>query len=242
MVETWPASGQHSVRAHLPNRRRIAVIPGFGTTVRWHDRESKSFFCPACGNEREYQHREARNWLKIIVPIIPRDVVDSVYECQGCHRQYDEHVITSPPTSDLSTRLQRATRAAAVLAMLDGDPYHEPSRTKAVNVVRGAGLRHYTETDLDADLRSMDVSNLDVEAQQLTIDLDITGREHLLLDVGHVAIASGGMSHTNRVMLDRLGRSLELSPGSVHRLMTQLDQEAAAIAAFAPAPPRNQAE
>ena len=217
------------------------MIPGIGTTVRWRDREARSFFCPACGNEREYQHREARNWLKVIVPLIPREVVDNVYECQGCHRQYDEHVISSPPTSDLSTRLQRATRAAAVLAMLDGDPYHEPSRTKAVNVVRGAGLRHYTETDLDADLRSMDVSNLDAEAQQLTIDLDMTGREHLLLDVGHVAIASGSLSHNNRQMLDRLGRSLELSPGSVHRLMTQLDQEAAAIAAFAPAPPRNPA-
>ena len=67
----------------------------------------------------------------------------------------------------------------------------------------------------------------------------MTGREHLLLDVGHVAIASGSLSHNNRMMLDRLGRSLELSPGSVHRLMTQLDQEAAAIAAFAPTPPRN---
>ncbi len=212
------------------------MIPGFGTTVRWKDRESKSFFCPACGSEREYQHRQSRSWLRAVIPIIPREVLEDVYECQSCHREFDEHVITTPPTSDLSTRLQRTTRAAAILAMLDGDPYDERARNKAVNVVRGAGLRHYTETDLDADLRSMDVANLAHEAQQLTIDLELAGREHLLLDVGHVAIATGVLSHTNRVMLDELGRSLELSPGAVHRLLSQLDHDAASIAAFSPPP------
>jgi hypothetical protein len=212
------------------------VIPGFGTTVRWKDRESKSFFCPACGSEREYQHRQARVWVQAIIPIFPREVVEDVYACQSCHREFDEHVITTPPTSDLSTRLQRTTRAAAILAMLDGDPYDQVVRTKAVNVVRGAGLRHYSETDLDADLRSLDVANLDQEARGLTLDLEMSGREHLLLDVGHVAIATGTLSQANRMMLDQLGRSLELSPGAVHRIMAQLDHDAAAISAFGPRP------
>ncbi len=209
---------------------------GFGATAVWHDRGKGSFFCPACGSERDYVHRQSRNWFRVIIPVIPREILEDIYKCQTCHREFDEHVLTSPPTSDLSTRLQRATRAASVLAMLDGDPHNEHARTKAVDVVRGAGLRHYSETDLDADLRSIDVSQLHNEAQQLTIDLDMTGREHLLLNIGHVALASGAISPRNRAMLDQLGRSLELSPGAVHRLLAQLANDAAAKAAFAPRP------
>ena len=153
-------AGNISPRAHPSNRRSTSLDPrASATTVRWRDRESRSFFCPSAATSGEYQHKEAQALVERLRADHPASTSSTnVYECQGCHRQYDEHVISSPPTSDLSTRLQCAIRAAAVLAMLDGDPYHEPSRTKAVSVVRGAGLRHYTETDLDADLRSMDVS------------------------------------------------------------------------------------
>ena len=203
-----------------------------GTFERWRDRETGTFYCPGCGSERVYRHRRSRNWLCVVVPLIPREITADVYVCQGCHRVYDEHVLTSPPTSDLATRLQRLTRAATVLAVLDGDPYEESARRIAVLVIQGAGLPHYTTTDLDADLRSIDVNDLYDEARQLTIDLDHSGRERLLLDVGYVASASGAISASNRAMLDQLGRSLELSPGSVHRLLTQLDQDAANQAAF----------
>ena len=206
---------------------------GFGPTERWHEREDGVFFCPACGSERQYLHRQSRVWIRIIVPVIPRQVLEETFECRTCHREFDEHVLTSPPTSDLTTRLQRVTRAASVLAMLDGDPQNEAARTTAVDVVRGVGLRHYSETDLDADLRSIDVSLIHEEAQQLTIDLDFTGRERLVLDVGHVAIAAGELSPANRAMIDELGRSLELSPGVVHRLLAGLTLDAASAAAFA---------
>lgn len=206
---------------------------GFGPTERWHEREGGVFFCPACGSERQYLHRQSRVWIRIIVPVIPRQVLEETFECRTCHREFDEHVLTSPPTSDLTTRLQRVTRAASVLAMLDGDPHNASARTTAVDIVRGVGLRHYSETDLDADLRSIDVTLIHEEAQQLTIDLDFTGRERLVLDVGHVAIAAGELSPANRTMIDELGRSLELSPGVVHRLLADLTHDAASAAAFA---------
>ncbi len=204
-----------------------------GIAERWQELESRTFFCPGCGSERVYRHRRSRNWVFVLVPIVPRDVVADVYECQGCHRTYDEHVITSPPTSGLATRLQRVTRAAVVLAMLDGDPYDVPTRNTAMMVIRGVGIPHYSEADLDADLRSIDVTRLDAEAEALNIDLDPAGRERLVADVGHVATATGELSVANRTMLDRLGRSLELTPGAVHRILNGLDLEASRVAAFA---------
>lgn len=210
-----------------------AVSALVGTIERWKDSDAGNLFCPGCGSERSFRLRQSRNWLKVIVPLVPKDVTGEVYECQTCHRGYDEHVITSPPTSDLATRLQRVTRAAAVVAILDGDPYDEPSRRVAVGVIKGAGLPHYSIADLDADLRSMNVNHLEAVAEQLTIDLDIASRERLVLDIGHVATATGTLSTTNRTMLDRLGRALGITPGSVHRVLTRLDQEASNIAAFA---------
>lgn len=207
---------------------------GFGSTVLWHELEGGNFFCPACGSERSYLRRQSRRWVRFIVPILPKETIEDVYECQGCHREFDDHVITTPPTSDLATRLQRTTRIASVLAILNGDPYHQPSRAKAVDVVRGAGMRHYSDTDLDADLRSIDVAQINQEAHQLTIDLDLQGREHLLVSIGQVVIAAGPISETNRSMLHQLGRSLEVTPGTVHRILAQLDHEATMIAAFDP--------
>lgn len=213
-----------------------------GTFERWQDRETGTFYCPGCGSERVYRHRRSRNWFHVIVPLIPRDITADVYVCQGCHRVYDEHVIASPPTSDLATRLQRITRAAAVLAVLDGDPYEEASRRVAVTVIQGAGLPHYSTTDLDADLRSIDVENVEAEARELVIDLEPAGRERLVVDIGHVATATGTLTPSNRAMLDRLARALEMTPGVVHRILARLEQDAANIAAFAernpaPAPP-----
>lgn len=204
-----------------------------GTFERWHDRETGTFYCPGCGSERVYRHRRSRNWLCVVVPLVPRETTADVYVCQGCHRVYDEHVLTSPPTSDLATRLQRLTRAATVLAVLDGDPYEESARRIAVLVIQGAGLPHYTTTDLDADLRSMDVGNVEDEARALTIDMEPAARERLVVDIGHVATATGELSATNRTMLDRLARALEMTPGAVHRILARLEQDASNIAAFA---------
>lgn len=203
-----------------------------GTTERWQDRGSGSFFCPGCGSNRDYVHRRARNWFCLVVPLIPRDITDEVYECQTCHRVYDEHVITTPPTSDLATRLQRLTRAGAVTAILDDDPYAEAPRRVAVSVIGASGLRNYSTADLDVDLRSMNVSGLYELARQSTVDMDPNTRQHLILNIGHVAIANGRLSQGNRSMLERLGRELALTPGTVHRLLSRLEQEASNIAAF----------
>ena len=206
---------------------------GFGATELWKEQEVGTFFCPVCGSERRYVHRQSRTWIRVVVPLIPRDVLENVFECQTCHRRFDEHALTTGPTSDIATRLQRITRSASVLLMLNGDPHNEAARKKAVDVVQASGMRHYSETDLDADLRSIDVSNLDEEAEAIIIGLDIAGRERLLLDVGHVGIAAGELTDASRSTLDQLGRSLTLSPGSVHRILAQLSHEATAIGAFA---------
>lgn len=203
-----------------------------GVSERWTERGTGDFFCPGCGSRRGYVHRRSRNWFRIIIPLVPREITGEVYECQTCHREYDEHVITAPPTSDLATRLHRLTRAGVVTAILDGDPYAEAPRRIGVSVIASAGLRHYSTADLDVDLRSMDVSGLSALARESTIDMGHPARERLVIDIGHVAIAEGTLSDSNRAMLDELGRALELTPGTVHRLLSRLDHEAANIAAF----------
>lgn len=212
-----------------------------GITERWQDRGTGTFYCPGCGSQREYVHRRSRKWFCILIPLIPRDVTGEIYKCQTCRREYDEHVITSPPTSDLATRRLQMTRAAVVTAILDGDPYAAAPRRVAVSVISGAGLRHYSTADLDADLRSMDVANLLSLARESTIDMDNPARERLVIDIGHVAIADGALSDANRSMIDELGRALALTPGTVHALLSRLDNEAANIAAFAEHPPAGEA-
>lgn len=203
-----------------------------GVTERWEQCGTGEFFCPACGSQREYRHRRSRNWFCLGIPLIPRDVTAEVYECQTCHRAYGEQILTAPPRSDLATRRQRLTRAGAVTAILDDDPYAEAPRHVAVSVIAAAGLPHYSTADLDVDLRSMNVAGLESLATESTVDMDEDAREDLVIAIGHVATASGVLSDTNRAMLDRLGRALSLTPGTVHRLLSRLESEAANIAAF----------
>lgn len=200
----------------------------FGFRVRWHEITHGTFFCPSCGGDRQYAHKQAKRWFTLFfLPILPLKVLGESIECLSCHRTFNERVLHRPTTSDLASRLQFAMRLAVCTMVLDDDPHHRPSRDAALAAVRSTGATHYDETHLDADLRAIDLTQLDYAAGQLADDFEPAGKEHFLLTAGRVALASGRLTPSNHATLDQLGRSTGLTPAHVKGVMSQLEQEAA---------------
>lgn len=197
------------------------IILGFRN--RWKDLAQGTFFCPSCGGDRYYAHRQLRRWFTLFfVPTFPMDVVGETYECQTCHRTFDERVLETTTTSDLATRLQWAMRLAVVQIVLDGNPHDAPVRTAAVRAVKGTGAIQYSETQLDGDLRAIDLTQLEVALDQLAPDFETVGKEQFMHACGEVAAASGLITQSNRVAIEAIGRGMGLTPAHVHGVMTQI--------------------
>jgi hypothetical protein len=199
-----------------------------GIRIRWRVLDQGTFFCPSCGGDRKYAHKQAKRWFTLFfVPLVPLNAVGDTYECHSCHRTFNERVLHTPTTSDLASRLQWAMRLSVCSMVLDDDPHHQPSRQAAIAAVRSTGATHYSETHLDADLRAIDLTQLNAAAEHLADDFEPAGKEHYLLTSGRVAVASGCLSPTNHATLEQLGRSIGLTPAHVHGVLHQLIAEAA---------------
>ena len=202
------------------------IILGFRT--RWRVLSQGTFFCPSCGGDRHYAQKQARRWFTLFfVPLIPLNSVGEAYECHSCHRTFNERVLHTPTTSDLASRLQWAMRLSVCSMVLDGDPHHAASRQAAIAAVRSTGATNYSETDLDADLRAIDLTQLSVAAEHLADDFEPAGKEHYLLTSGRVALASGRLTASNHGTLEQLGRSIGITPAHVNGVLHQLQEEAA---------------
>lgn len=197
----------------------------FGFRNRWKELAQGTFFCPSCGGDRYYAHRQQRRWFTLFfLPIVPTSVVGETYQCQTCHRTFDEWVLDTPTTSDLATRLQWAMRLAVVQIVLDGNPHEAPVRLAAVAAVKSTGSIAYSDTQLDGDLRAIDLTQLDQALGQLTMDFEPVGKETFLRSCGDVALATGLITPTNRATLEAIGRGLGLTPAHVHGVLSQIHE------------------
>ncbi len=194
-----------------------------GYRNRWKDVEQGTFFCPVCGGDRYYTHRqERRAFSALMLPMGRSEVVDEAYECQSCHRVYDERVLDAATTADLATRLQWGMRLAVVLLVLDGDPHDAAVRAAAVTAVKTTAAIQYNDTQLDGDLRAIDLTQLDDALDKLAVDLEPMGKERFVRACADVAQAGGLLTAANRAALDSIARNLGLSPAQVHNLLSEI--------------------
>lgn len=168
-----------------------------------------TFFCPHCGGDRTYAHKQLRRWFTLFfLPVIPMKVLGELIECQTCRTQYDPQVLSMPTTSDLQQQLLGAYREAVVSVLRSGDG---TGRAAALSVLSRAAGHEWSEADLDADLRLLDTGPLFDRLQRLATSLTTEGKESLL---GAAATVAGAGSATSaaRDLLERIARALGMTP------------------------------
>ncbi|MFD6416344.1 TerB family tellurite resistance protein [Streptomyces sp. NPDC060194] len=214
----------------------ISTLCGIRTT--WTTVGDGEFHCPDCGGDRNYRRRTGRRSLTVLgVPLIGRGGVGPVVECASCRSHFGTDALEAPTTTRFTAMLRDAVHTLALALLAAGGTGSRSVRAAAVHVVRGAGFEDCTEDQLTTLVEALaadtgrfpgcaDVSRgaaLAVELHEalepLAPHLAPAGRESLLLQAAHIALADGPYTPAERDALATVGSALSLRPEETVRLL-----------------------
>ncbi|BBA97327.1 hypothetical protein RVR_3012 [Actinacidiphila reveromycinica] len=222
--------------------------PIWSVRTSWHTEDDGEFYCPECGGDRAYHRRTGTRRLTVLnVPLFARGSAGSVIECTACHRQYGSEVLACPTTTRFSAMLRDAVHTIALAVLTAGGADARPTREAAVGAVRAAGFSDCTEDQLlgllaaivadegrfrrsdelgpDSFAEAVDGcgSWLSIELHEalepLTDHLAPQGRERVLLEGAHIALADGPYLPAERDVLEAIGRCLSMGTEDIDRLL-----------------------
>lgn len=221
----------------------------WGVRTSWHTEDDGEFFCPDCGGDRSYHRRTGTRRLTVLsVPLLSRGSAGSVIECSACHRHYDSGALLTPTTTRFSAMLRDAVHTVALAVLTAGGTSGRPARDAAVGAVRAAGFSDCTEDQLLGLLAAIVADEgrygasqelghysfadqpidgcgswLSIELHEalepLSDHLDDLGRERVLLQGAHIALADGPYLPAEREVLEAVGRCLSLNRDDIDRLL-----------------------
>ena len=197
----------------------------FGLRNRFKVLSSGTFFCPHCGGDRGYEHKQARRWFTIFfVPLIPLKVHGELVQCTTCKSSYKPEVLSMPTTASLHDQLLAAYREAIVWLLRGG----APGRGAALAILGDVAGRPWTEAELDTDLQVVDINALFDRLTMLSGSLTEQGKERCLGACTQVAEGGGVIGTDERALLDRVAASLTMTPaharGVIDNTLEQLNQ------------------
>ena len=109
--------------------------------------------CQRCGGDRLYQRCTGRRWIHLLqIPLIPLDRIGEHVQCRICRTRYRLEVLGMPTVAAMQTALPAGSLAAISTMLRAGDPASVPARSRAIEMMRRAGLVDYDDAALTADL------------------------------------------------------------------------------------------
>jgi tellurite resistance protein len=220
-----------------------------GVRTAWHTESDGEFYCAHCGGDRGYRRRTGeRRFTLLGLPLLPRGSAGTVVECVVCGHRFGPEALEAPTSTLFSAMLRDAVHTVALAILTAGGADGRPAREAAVGAVRAAGFTDCTEDQLlgllaaivadegrfrrseelgpDSFAEAVDGcgSWLSIELHEalepLADHLLVPGRERVLLQGAHIALADGPYLPAEREVLEAIGRCLSLHTDDIDRLLT----------------------
>jgi hypothetical protein len=207
-----------------------------GLRTSWTDAGEGEFFCPACGGDRNYRRLRGQVRLTVLgVPLAGRGETGPVVECSSCATRHGAEVLDHPTTARFSAMLRDAVRTVALAVLATGGAGSRTALETAAEGVRAAGFDDCTADELSLLVRVVDDEDasrslgrpceaaIALELHEalgpLAVHLAPLGRESILLQAAHVALADGPYRPAERAALTTVGAALALPDADVSRLL-----------------------
>jgi len=187
--------------------------------------------CHRCGGDRQYQQCTGRRWIHVLhIPLIPLDRVAEHVQCRSCRTRYRIEVLGLPTLAAMQAALPAGSLAAVTTMLRAGDPTSVPARSRAIDVMRQAGLPGYDEAALTADLAATDGPAMDVAAPLSTLarQLAMPAPEWFLADAVRVGLADGPLSDDERGAATLIAAHLGMTSAQAHGVILLTEEGAAA--------------
>jgi len=187
--------------------------------------------CYRCGGDRQYESCTARRWVHVLyIPVIPLDRVAEHVQCGTCLTRYRIEVLALPTSAQMEAALPAGAEAAVTLMLRAGDQASGAARSRAIEVVRAAGLAGYDDAALNAHLTAAADPDRTAQAalSRLAEQLTMPAPEWFLADAVRVGLADGPLSEEERGAACQIAACLGLTPAQAHDVIWLTEEGAAA--------------
>jgi hypothetical protein len=187
--------------------------------------------CHRCGGDRPYQQLTGRRWIHVLrIPLIPLDCVVEHVQCRICRTRYRLEVLGLPTVAAMQAALPAGSLAAITTMLRAGDPASAPARSRAIDMVREAGLRDYDDAGLTADLVAADDPAADVAGpvRALARQLVVPAPDWFLADLVRVGLADGPLSDDERNAAQLIAAHLGMTSAQAHGVILLTEEAASA--------------
>ncbi len=135
-----------------------------------------------------------------------------------------------PTVAGMQAALPAGSLAAVTTMLRAGDPASAPARSRAVEMVRQAGLPGYDEAALTADLAAAVEPGADVEVSLRTLayQLIMPAPEWFLADAVRVGLADGPLTEEERGAAQLIAAHLGMTSAQAHGVIWLTEEGAAA--------------
>jgi tellurite resistance protein len=187
--------------------------------------------CHRCGGDRPYHKCTGRRWIHVLhIPLIPLDRVAEHVQCRICRTRYRIEVLGLPTLAAMKAALPAGSLAAVTTMLRAGDPTSVPARSRAIEIMRQAGLSGYDEAALTADLAATGDPAADVATQLRTLarQLAMPAPEWFLADAVRVGLADGPLSDDERAAATLIAAHLGMTSAQAHGVIWLTEEGASA--------------
>ncbi|MDI3406354.1 tellurite resistance TerB family protein [Streptomyces cavernicola] len=220
--------------------RRVGEPRIWGIRTAWTTVGDGEFFCPGCGGDRNYRRRTGRRRFIVLgLPLLARGAAGPVVECMSCARHFGTDCLDHPTTVRFSAMLRDAVHTVALAVLTAGGTASRTALDIAVGAVRSAGYVDCTGDQLStlvaalaADTGRVTTGDSPVDDAGVTLAIELhealdplaphlalAGRESILLQAAHIALADGPYTPAEREVLVAVGGALTICPDGVAQVL-----------------------
>ncbi len=194
----------------------------FGMRTRPSKVSEGEFFCPRCGADRHYVLQRFRQWFTLFfLPVFPiGGAKGEQVKCQTCNTAYRPEVLQTPTSAALTDTIRDTMRMAAVAMLNAGNAWDPSSRQVAVDTIVSTGANGYHDSHLSEDQSALDTTQLPARLGGLARGLNDQGKEIFITRLAQIAAADGGVTDSEKALLDTVGAALGLSAAHVLGIVT----------------------
>lgn len=197
----------------------------WGFKIRYKLLDKGGFFCPQCGGDRPYEHRQGRKWFTLYyIPLFPvGGAVNEHVRCDVCQGMFTTRALARPTSTQLSTLLLDGVRGVLVHVLRTGSMQSPAAREVAVAEVQRAGLPGYTDATLAADLDAVP-GDLNPLLSGLGTQLADQGKENLVRAAVKTALADGPLTDLERSVINGTAATLGMTQAHTQGVIAQVEQ------------------
>ncbi len=178
------------------------------------------FFCPRDQGDRNYRHRSARRWFTFFfIPLIPLNDLGDFVECESCKSTFYPNVLSAKTNTQIEDVLTIGLRYL-VVAMIAADGVVDPNEKQAaLAVMQRYANRPYDLSSLEADLHTLQPSEMTDKLEELGSILNEHGKEGIITACVQLAASDGSVDESELAVVRQAGQALTMSAAHVRGII-----------------------